>query len=172
MKIHVKFFGAAQYSYSTIVRQIYRIFLTVGWCFIWNYVFYFTLTAQNLLVNNFWQFLLFNFSTIFLYWIAYKKLSCSTHFFLLQIYAIHLLFCCIFFYFFLNMKAHCINSMKRIKYKSIDPQRVIKPNSWLHTGPPKNQAVYLRALSKGFSDRLGAVTTFQGACSGAWSLIP
>lgn len=75
-----------------------------------------------------------------------------------------------FFYFFLNMKAHCLNSMKGIKYKSIDPQRVIKPNSWLHTGPPKNQAVYLRALFKGFSDRPGAVTTSRGACSCAWSL--
>lgn len=61
--------------------------------------------------------------------------------FLPQIYAIHLLLCCIFFCFFLTMKAHCLNSMKRIKYKSIDPQGLSSPTPDSTLDHPKSDSM-------------------------------
>lgn len=42
--------------------------------------------------------------------------------------------------------------------------RTIESSSWIHTGPPKIQALHLRAMSKCFlnCNRLGAVTTLLG----------
>jgi len=48
--------------------------------------------------------------------------------------------------------------------------RITESNSWLHTGPPKNQSIWLRALSKCFLNcgSLGPWPLPWKACSSAW----
>jgi len=72
------------------------------------------------------------------------------------------------------MKMQCpmqtIESLNNPSWK--EPIRIIESNSWLHTGPPKNQTIYLRAVSRCFSNSSSSVLCPLpwGGCSSAWAL--